>query len=286
LKFFNVFRTKQITCLTSLHPEQYFFMMNREKSYSAINEKEKRPVCIFAMMGNAYFSFKQFTVFHDRCAMKTGTDGVLLGAWVEVNRSLTRVLDIGTGSGLIALMLAQRCDAMIDGIEPHRESCRQAKENAAASPWSNRITIIEEDLQTYTNHCKKTYELIVCNPPYFSRSLKPPEEARQMARHSDALPPSLLMLHASRLLSPEGTIALIFPFENKENFHTAAAAEGLFEKRETLVKTLPPTKPFRVLAEYTFVPSPIIRDELCIYNESRDFSREYRELTKDFYLHF
>ena len=154
------------------------------------------------------FQFKQFTIRHDRCAMKVGTDGVLLGAWANA-KGKQRILDIGTGSGLIALMLAQRTDAMITGIEIDPASATQAQENAAASPWADRLQIVATDIAGYTSY--QAFDLIVSNPPFFNEMLLPPGAARSQARHTQALTFEALLFHVQRLLSPEGSFCAILP---------------------------------------------------------------------------
>ncbi|MFM2293328.1 MAG: hypothetical protein RIS29_3141, partial [Bacteroidota bacterium] len=135
-------------------------------------------------MANPFFRFKQFTVFHDRCAMKVGIDGVLLGCWTNV-ADTSMVLDIGTGTGLIALMIAQRTDAHIDAIDIDEGAFEQAMINVQASPWSSRLNVVLSSLQDFVSD--KKYDLIVSNPPYFINSLKNPDEQRTTARHTDSL---------------------------------------------------------------------------------------------------
>ena len=136
-------------------------------------------------MPNPFFRFKQFTVYHDRCAMKVGTDGVLLGAWTNLSQS-RRILDIGTGTGLIALMMAQRVpEVPITAIDIDAEAVNQANENFSASPWNNRLEAVLQDVCTYTE--KNSFDTIVSNPPYFINSLKCPDNQRTTARHTDTL---------------------------------------------------------------------------------------------------
>ena len=175
---------------------------------------------------NLGFQFKQFFVRHDRCAMKVGTDGVLLGCWSGYDAAAAgsptiphryhyaRCLDIGTGSGLIALMLAQRFpDALIDAIDIDKAAVEQAAENFAASPWSDRLHAYCAKLQEWSIVNSQLYSLIVSNPPYFQNSLKNPDKGRQTARHTDTLSFSELIHHSTRLLSENGILALILPAE-------------------------------------------------------------------------
>ena len=166
-------------------------------------------------MGNPYFRFRQFTVWHDRCAMKVGTDGVLLGAWAGQGRP-GKILDIGTGSGLIALMLAQRFpEALITGIEPDAEAAAQAGENFLCSPWHDRLAVSTATLQDFTSGAagKETFDLIVSNPPFYDSTLLNPDARRSAARHTATLPYSELMHCASALMTGTSELDIIIPSE-------------------------------------------------------------------------
>ena len=166
-------------------------------------------------MPNPYFSFKQFTVYHDRCAMKVGTDGVLLGAWVDVV-SARNILDVGTGTGLISLMMAQRCNAQIRAVDIDADAVEQARGNVAASPWQDRIEVELQDICHFTS--ETLFDVIVSNPPYFTDSLKCPERQRNIARHTDLLDFDKLAESAARLLHSEGVFSVIIPADGKESF--------------------------------------------------------------------
>ena len=144
-----------------------------------------------------FFEFKQFKIYHDRCAMKVGTDGVLLGAWADVSKS-NRILDIGCGSGLISIMAAQRSQAYVYGVEIEREAALQAKENAVRSPWASRISIVCEDISNFQD--SKGFDTILVNPPFFEEDLLPPDAARASARHTVGLSFATLLQQVSRLL--------------------------------------------------------------------------------------
>lgn len=162
-------------------------------------------------MSNPYFQFKQFTVRHDKCAMKVGTDGVLLGAWAPVQNA-KYILDVGAGSGLISLQLAQRNPwASITSIEIDPAAAAQAKENIQSSPWSDRMEVICSDFRDY--HAENKFDLIVSNPPYFVDALKCPDNQRCMARHTSELNYELLFGHSTHLLSEQGIISVIIPSE-------------------------------------------------------------------------
>ena len=223
-------------------------------------------------MANDYFRFKQFTIWQSRCAMKVGTDGTLLGAWASGGR---QVLDIGTGTGLIALMMAQRFpDAQVKGIDIDADAVGQARENVAQSLFSDRVTI---------DHCNLTvaegcYDCIVSNPPYFVQALSCPDDKRTMARHADTLTYTELMEGGWRLLSEDGVFSLIIPFDCKGRLESEAALMGFFKTRECAVRTTPTKTPRRFMLTFAKHPSALQQEELVIGSEN------YKELTKDFYL--
>ena len=233
-------------------------------------------------MANPFFSFKQFTIRHDRCAMKVGTDGVLLGAWTNVNHS-HRLLDIGTGTGLIALMLAQRCpQAHITAIEIDAEAAGQALENVQLSPWADRVEVILQDICAFSTEMR--FDTIVSNPPYFIDSLKCPDNQRNTARHTDTLDAGRLLSSVSRLLSDNGQFSIILPAEQKDLLIQAASIHGLYLSRQTAVITRPGLAPKRILMEFQKTNGTIQTDELIIELERHVYSEEYIALTKDFYL--
>ena len=251
-------------------------------------------------MASACFRFKQFTVWHDRCAMKVGTDGVLLGAWCPVGelRSLgveefrtsgvpTKVLDAGTGSGLIALMLAQRIQgAQITAIDIDAGAVEQAKYNFGVSPWSDRLECYQQALQELEG--EGLYDLIVSNPPYFQDSLKNPDTQRAMARHTDTLSYEELLKHGARLLTKEGIIALVLPIEAEQQIITLAQSLCLYPTHITHVYPKPGKAANRLLI--AFSPSPLayslspIAYSLTLESETAPRSEAYIELTKEFYL--
>lgn len=234
-------------------------------------------------MPNPYFSFKQFTVYHDRCAMKVGTDGVLLGAWADVSAA-HRILDIGTGTGLIALMMAQRNpDARIIGIDIDREAVEQARENMADSPWKDRVEAALQDVCTY--HPPMLFDAIVSNPPYFVNALKCPDNQRNTARHTDCLDFENLVGSASRLLSPEGIFSVIIPTDGMDAFLAIALRHGLHLSRRTWVHTKPDADPKRVLLAFSRSAERDCTETHLVIELSRHvYSAEYTELTRDFYL--
>ncbi len=238
-------------------------------------------------MANPYFKFKQFTIFHDKCAMKVGSDGVLLGAWTDI-ADAKKILDIGCGSGLIALMLAQRCnEAKIHAIDIDAGAVLQSEENIDNSPWKNRLSVEHISLQNFAEKSTETFDLIVSNPPFFNRSLHTPNANRTLARHNDSLPHDDLINSCKRLLNPQGRIALILPIDEGEKFIENAAFNGLFCLKKTIVYPKPGAKAKRLLLEFKFeshVKETLI-SEITIESEFRHtYSKKFTELVKDFYL--
>lgn len=231
-------------------------------------------------MANDYFKFRQFTVQQGRCAMKVGTDGTLLGAWANGGHS---VLDIGTGTGLIALMMAQRFpDAHVIGIDIDTDAVGQARENVAASPFRN-IDIIEADAKTFNVNCS-TFNAIVCNPPYFVDSLESPDSQRTTARHASFLPYHDLMASAWRLLAGDGEFSVVIPFDYKSRLESEATLRGFFKSRECAVKTTPRKLPRRYLMAFRKHPTALELTEGIIETMPGVRSPWYQELTNDFYL--
>ena len=233
-------------------------------------------------MANPFFTFKQFTIRHDRCAMKVGTDGVLLGAWTDVSHSY-RLLDIGTGTGLIALMLAQRCPkASITAIDIDAEAVEQARENVLLSPWSDRVEVALQDICKYLTD--KHFDTIVSNPPYFIDSLKCPDSQRNTARHTDTLDAGRLLASVAQLLTDEGRFSIILPAEQTDLLIQTARTKGLYPSRHTAVITRPGLSPKRVLMEFQKTEKTFQTDELVIELERHVYSEDYIALTKEFYL--
>ena len=238
-------------------------------------------------MANTWFKFKQFTIGQGQTAMKVGTDGVLLGAWTDVvNKS--KILDIGTGTGLIALMLAQRNqDAIIDAVELDTAGSIQAKENLSNSDWSNRLFVINQSIQEFSQETTKTYDLIVSNPPYFENSFSANTTQRQMARATDSLSFEELISCSKKLLKQEGSFALIIPSDNSKSFINQCKDESLFLKRRCHIYPKLDSEIKRVLLEFSFTESNIQESKLVIEPHRRhEYSEAYIELTKDFYLKF
>ena len=234
-------------------------------------------------MSQSFFQFKQFTVHHDRCAMKVGTDGVLLGAWAPVS-GCQRILDVGTGTGLVALQLAQRTGkAEITGVEIDDAAASQARENVLQSPWSDRISICHTDFLHYAPSHR--YDLIVSNPPYFIDALHCPDRQRNTARHAGGLNYESLFRQALTLLEPDGSLALIIPAELEPHVMEAAGANGLYRYRCLRVFSKPQKPCRRLLLQLGTDPlHPFQEEKLYINTDNEEYSVDYRALTGDFYL--
>jgi tRNA1Val (adenine37-N6)-methyltransferase len=234
-------------------------------------------------MPNSYFKFKQFTIWQEHCAMKVGTDGVLLGAWTDT-KGAGRILDIGTGSGLIALMLAQRSDGIIDAIEIDESAVRQANDNFNASPWKSRINGIHCSFQNFDKMSVK-YNIIVSNPPYFSDCLPAPDLKRTIARHNAQLSTIDLIDGVVKLLHAEGRFSIILPVNEFEIFKTLAEKGNLFENRRTLILPSPDKPVKRILSEWSFQNKSKLINSLVIEQYGRHrYSEEFIALTREYYL--
>lgn len=234
-------------------------------------------------MSNSFFKFKQFTVFHDRCGMKVGTDGVLLGAWVCV-KNTQRILDVGTGSGLISLQIAQRNkNVELVAIDIDEEAAEQAFENVKASPWSNRIQVICNDFRYYSDY--KKFDAIVSNPPYFIDALRSPDTKRRVARHMEKLNYDLLFQHSKLLLTPQGHISIIIPTELEKIVIDTAWKYAFYPSRKTNVYTRPLKPCRRILFEFKPLQTICKVNSLYIENGNGKYSDEYVALTHDFYLY-
>lgn len=232
------------------------------------------------------FQFKQFTVYQDHCAMKVGTDGVLLGAWTDCENA-QRILDIGTGTGLLALMLAQRCSAKIAAIEIDESAVIQAKENVQNSPWANCINILHSSFQDFCNTQTNCYDLIVSNPPFFENALKSPLEKRTIARHTDKLKLTEILEGSKKLLSKQGNLNLILPYKEGLLLIEEAKQCGFYCRRKTTVFPRKDSAAKRILLCFKLEPCLCEESELTIEIDKRhQYTEAYKELTKDYYLKF
>ena len=232
------------------------------------------------------FSFKEFTVQQDKCAMKIGTDGVLLGAWCPVDNNPFSVLDIGAGTGILSLMLAQRSHAeQIDALEIDEDAYEQCVENFENSPWSDRLFCFHAGLDEFVDEPEDEYDLIISNPPFYSENYKTDDSQRDLARFQDALPFEELVEAADLLLSENGIFAVIIPYKEEERFIDLCAQVELFPVKVTRVKGTHTTPIVRsLLAFKRYELSVLTADELVIEISRHEYTDEYIELTKDFYL--
>lgn len=231
---------------------------------------------------SAEFRFKQFIVRHDKCAMKVGTDGVLLGAWAAAHHQPEKILDVGTGTGLIALMLAQRFPAArIDALEINEEAAGQALENKSQSPFNNQIEVFQQDVFSWNPPGK--YDLVVCNPPFYANAHPTHSAARATARHGIKFNLEEFLKIARDLLTPTGKLAMILP----THIFEALPDSALHLCRICKVFPVPGKRHHRILAEWKLAPCDLSEEEIIIENGPRhDYHESYISLTRQFYLKF
>ncbi|MEE9362458.1 MAG: methyltransferase [Cellulophaga sp.] len=231
------------------------------------------------------FKFKEFTIHQDQCAMKIGTDGVLLGAWASIKNKPSSILDIGAGTGIIALMLAQRSHAeTIDAIEIDTDAFEQCMDNFEVSSWADRLFCYHSGLDEFAEEIEDKFDLIISNPPFYTEEVSSGNEARDMARQTQSLPFNELLNGVSKLLSNHGVFATIIPFKEETDFLQLAASLNLFPKRITRVKGNPTAQVKRSLLEFQFKKTIPTIEELTIEIERHQYTEEYQSLTKSFYL--
>ena len=236
-------------------------------------------------MASDQFQFKEFTILQNRCAMKVGTDGVLLGAWTNTNNT-QKILDVGTGTGLIALMLAQRSQATIDAVEIDQDSAIQARENVEKSPWKDRIKIHHAAIQDYKNYAQKQYNLIVSNPPFFENASKSLTRSRTVARHTDFLSQSDLLKITEKLLDSAGKLAVIYPCDEANKFQEKSEIFGLFCYRKLSVKPNHNRPIKRILMELSHHKLPTQESAIAIESSRKVYTPEFIALIQDFYLKY
>ena len=238
------------------------------------------------MKSTAPFQFQQFTIHQDLAAMKVGFDGILLGAWTDVSAA-ARILDVGTGTGVIALMLAQRTNgqSQVDAIDIDRQAVRQAQGNARNSPWAGGVRVTQASLQSFARDSCSKYDLIVCNPPFHSGPSREMTEARRQARHTRSLNVQRLLIQAVQILAPAGRIGVILPVQQREVCLAAAARARLVVRRELTVRPLPTKPAHRVVFEFGHFASAGTRcSTLTIERSHHHYTPEFQALTRDFYL--
>lgn len=234
------------------------------------------------------FRFKEFTIHQDKTAMKVGTDGVLLGAWCSINNFPNTILDVGSGTGLIALMLAQRSDAMtIDAVELDENAYEQTVENFEMSDWGDRLYCYHTTFQEFADEIfeeEEFYDLIVSNPPFYNDDFETENESRNKARFTSSLSFEDLLIGVSKILSENGTFYVIIPFKEKENFIILANQNYLFLNKFCDVKGNPSSEIKRCLLAFSFNETSIEKQELIIETERHQYTEDYINLTKDFYI--
>ncbi|WP_414153068.1 tRNA(1)(Val) (adenine(37)-N(6))-methyltransferase TrmN [Rahnella aceris] len=233
------------------------------------------------------FTFKQFFVAHDRCAMKVGTDGVLLGATAPVSHA-RRVLDIGCGSGLIAMMLAQRSNAqtVIDAVELEPSAAAQAEENFLNSVWAQRLAVYAQDINAYAGEHQAEYDLIVSNPPYFESAVACRDEARNAARYTETLTHDALLECANKLLTPEGLFSVVLPYDIGLAFETLAHRKGWFSARRMAVRDRPGKPLNRLVLTLSRQSVERVDEELALRKSEGVYSEAFCALITDFYLNY
>lgn len=236
-------------------------------------------------MPNTWFRFKQFTVWQDLCAMKVGTDSLLLGAWTHYANAL-RILDIGTGTGVLALIAAQRNQrAVIDAVDIEPNAALQARANAASSPWPGRIHVHCADVRSWTT--ADEYDLVLCNPPYYERQQRPSDASMALAKHDAELNFDQLFSASGRMCSAHGRLSMIMPVDRLRDAKASAAAYGFVRSRECLVYYVAKGSPKRVLMEFSRKYAlDVLPVELAVERVRGEFSPEYRALLHDLELHF
>ena len=234
-------------------------------------------------MSNQYFDFKRFRIEQDRCSMKVGTDGVLLGAWFPMEWGKT-VLDVGSGTGLVAIMAAQRGADSVTAVEIDPQASEQASGNAANTPWKDRISVQCADFAHFTAEFR--FDRIVCNPPYFRDSLRCPDQGRNTARHNDSLSYETLARCSATLLAPDGLLCVVLPFDAAGVFTRCAQTFGLNLYHETDVITAPGKQPKRSLLAYGLGYSELRKDVLAICGSDGKETSDYINLVREFYLKY
>ena len=237
-------------------------------------------------MPNSNFQFKQFNISQDKTAMKVGTDGVLLGTWAKLP-SYGLALDVGTGTGLIALMMAQRNPILIiQALEIEGDAAAQAIQNVGNCPWSDRISVVHDSFQNFISEGKNCFDLIITNPPFFRNSVKSNHEPRSKARHADVLPLETIIVGAKQLLKPEGTLAIVLPVAEHAAFSEIAQEFGFYENRRLIVFPTLAKPAARVLSQWGFlrIDETEITEVVIEPLHRHQYSADYITLTKDFYL--
>lgn len=240
-------------------------------------------------MANPYFQFKQFTVYHDRCAMKVATDSCLFGAWAarEIQNEklkIKNVLDIGAGTGLLSLMITQKNEIELDAVEIDAEATQQAKENIDASPWKNQIRIFNDDILSFQPD--KKYDCIISNPPFYENELASGKQKKNIAHHSEQLTIAQLLKTIKVHLQEEGTFFLMYPFKRKEEIEKLLSQNKLHLADSIILKQSIKHAPFRVIVKGMNKEVGVQKQiSISIWNEHQQYTNEFVDLLKDYYLY-
>ncbi|MDX2189832.1 MAG: methyltransferase [Bacteroidota bacterium] len=232
------------------------------------------------------FSFKQFTINQGKCAMKVCTDSCLFGAMVEVDDKVKYILDIGTGTGLLALMLAQKtayCN--IQAIEIEQNAANQAIENINNSPWKDRIKTLHISLQEFVNQSDNLFDLIICNPPFFEKNLKSENKKENLAKHNDSLTFEELITGVNVLMANEGVFWILLPPYEMEQFVRKANNNKLFLNKSIYISNRKQEKPFRIISKFQKISKPIPDNSIVIYNSDNTLTSDFIKFLKEYYLY-
>lgn len=234
-------------------------------------------------MPNTYFQFKQFTVHQEKCAMKVSTEACILGAWAKAHNP-NRILDIGAGTGLLSLMLAQRYECDLDAVELDKQAAQQAEENTEDSTWSDRINVYSTSIQKFAKSTKRKYDLIVCNPPFFQGSLKSDEPAKNIAKHETLFFDKKILAEAlNNLLTANGSAFVIYPEQEHEIFMTAIQTIWLKGEASLVIRNQPDKPVFRIISKIT--RSKLSEnEELLTIRNGKEYSPAMKNLLSEYYL--
>ncbi len=253
--------------------------------HSILSHQQGLPGNVF-IMANTYFQFKQFTIHQDNCAMKVCTDACLFGAWVAnelaANNHLQSCLDIGTGTGLLSLTLAQKTSAFIDAVEIDKAAFEQAKENIYQSPWSDKISIINTDINAFDTN--KKYDCIISNPPFFEGDLKSSISNKNAAKHDTTLTLQQLLQVVDKTLQQDGYFAILLPYHRTDFFIEAAAKSALYLSKKVLIKQTSGHDYFRAILLFERQQKIVSNEEIIIKDETNNYTEAFVGLLKDYYL--
>lgn len=229
------------------------------------------------------FTFKQFEIIQQKTAMKLSTDAVLLGSWAEC-QSPKNILDIGTGTGILSLMTAQRfAYAHITTVEIDKDACIEAEFNFKNSQWNNRIELVNQDFLEFATNYDRKFDFIITNPPYFEKHLGSPDQQKHLARHTDSLPLDLLIKNVSLLMHEKSTFAMILPFSTYNRVNLICNRNKLFCNRKMVIIPAENKNPNRIMMQYSQNPTFCNSSEIKI-RKNYEYTQEFLQLTKEFYL--